>query len=163
PGHGVFAWPQFCERIWGGLPADLVWYPGRLGLPGHRARRLSMGKRGEGRRALGASFMAGGMGCLIGTLTLAAAIPAARPLIYLMGSPELFVVMLWGLSMVAVLAGRRPIKGLNAAAFGLLLATVGQQAQSGEMRFVFGQPYLLDGFSISIIALALFGIPSALD
>jgi TctA family transporter len=103
------------------------------------------------------------MGCLIGTLTLALAIPAARPLIYLMGSPELFVVMLWGLSMVAVLAGRRPVKGLIAAAFGLLLATVGQQAQSGEMRFVFGQSYLLDGFSISIIALALFGIPSALD
>ena len=103
------------------------------------------------------------MGCLIGTLTLALAIPAARPLIYLMGSPELFVVMLWGLSMVAVLAGRRPIKGLIAAAFGLLLATVGQQAQSGEMRFVFNQPYLLDGISISIIALALFGIPSALD
>ena len=31
------------------------------------------------------------------------------------------------------------------------------------MRFVFNQPYLLDGISISIIALALFGIPSALD
>jgi len=107
--------------------------------------------------------MAGGMGCLIGTFTLAAAIPAAKPLIYLMGSPELFVVMLWGLSMVAVLAGRRPIKGIIAAAFGLLLATVGQQAQSGIMRFVFDQPYLLDGISISIMALALFGIPSALD
>ena len=45
----------------------------------------------------------------------------------------------------------------------MLLATVGQQAQSGVMRFVFDQPYLLDGISISIIALALFGIPSALD
>jgi TctA family transporter len=31
------------------------------------------------------------------------------------------------------------------------------------MRYVFDQPYLLDGMSISIIALALFGIPSALD
>jgi TctA family transporter len=71
--------------------------------------------------------------------------------------------MLWGLSMVAVLAGRRPLRGLIAAAFGLLLATVGQQAQSGVMRFVFDQPYLLDGISISIIALAMFGIPSALD
>jgi TctA family transporter len=100
---------------------------------------------------------------LIGTLTLIVAIPAARPLIYLMGSPELFVIMLWGLSMVAVLAGRRPIKGLIAAALGLLLATIGQQAQSGIMRYVFDQPYLLDGMSISIMALALFGIPSALD
>ncbi|MGH8056142.1 MAG: tripartite tricarboxylate transporter permease, partial [Candidatus Entotheonellia bacterium] len=34
---------------------------------------------------------------------------------------------------------------------------------SGIMRFVFDQPYLLDGIAISIIALAMFGIPSALD
>ncbi|HWO42054.1 MAG TPA: tripartite tricarboxylate transporter permease [Candidatus Eisenbacteria bacterium] len=146
-----------------------AYLPILFGIPGGSGSQATildgypMGKRGEGRRALGASFMAGGMGCLVGTLTLIVAIPAARPLIYLMGSPELFVVMLWGLSMIAVLAGRRPLKGLIAAALGLLLATVGQQAQSGIMRFVFDQPYLLDGISISIIALALFGIPSALD
>ncbi len=146
-----------------------AYLPILFGIPGGSGSQATvldgypMGKQGEARRALGASFMAGGMGCLIGTLTLLVAIPAARPLIYLMGSPELFVVMLWGLSMVAVLAGRQPIKGLIAAAFGLLLATIGQQAQSGIMRFVFDQPYLLDGIPISIIALALFGIPSALD
>jgi putative tricarboxylic transport membrane protein len=146
-----------------------AYLPILFGIPGGSGSQATvldgypMGKRGEGRRALGASFMAGGLGCLVGTFTLAAAIPAAKPLIYLMGSPELFVVVLWGLSMVAVLAGRQPIKGLIAAAFGLLLATMGQQAQSGIMRYVFDQPYLLDGISISIIALAMFGIPSALD
>ena len=146
-----------------------AYLPILFGIPGGGGSQATvldgypMGKRGEARRALGASFMAGGLGCLIGTLTLALAIPATRPLIYLMGSPELFVVMLWGLSMVAVLAGRRPLKGLIAAIFGLFLATVGQQSQSGIMRFVFDQPYLLDGFAISIIALAMFGIPSALD
>jgi putative tricarboxylic transport membrane protein len=146
-----------------------AYLPILFGIPGGSGSQATvldgypMGKRGEGRRALGASFMAGGMGCLVGTFTLALAIPAAKPLIYLMGAPELFVVVLWGLSMVAVLAGRRPIKGLIAAAFGLLIATVGQQGQSGIMRFVFDQPYLLDGIPLSIIALALFGIPSALD
>ncbi len=146
-----------------------AYLPILFGIPGGSGSQATvvdgypMGKRGEARRALGASFMAGGMGCVIGTVTLMVALPAARPLIYLMGSPELFVVMLWGLSMVAVLAGRRPIKGLIATAFGLLLATVGQQAQSGVMRFVFDQTYLLDGIAVSIIALALFGIPSALD
>jgi putative tricarboxylic transport membrane protein len=146
-----------------------AYLPILFGIPGGSGSQATvldgypMGKRGEGRRALGASFMAGGMGCLVGTFTLAVAIPAAKPLIYLMGAPELFVVVLWGLSMVAVLAGRRPIKGLIAAAFGLLIATVGQQGQSGIMRFVFDQPYLLDGIPLSIIALALFGIPSALD
>jgi TctA family transporter len=146
-----------------------AYLPVLFGIPGGSGSQATildgypMGKRGEARRALGASFMAGGMGALIGTFTLAVAIPAAKPLIYLMGSPELFVVVLWGLSMVAVLAGRRPLKGLIAAAFGLLLATIGQQEQSGIMRFVFDQPYLLDGISVSIIALGLFGIPAALD
>ena len=146
-----------------------AYLPILFGIPGGSGSQATvldgypMGKKGEGRRALGASFMAGGMGCLIGTLTLMVAIPAARPLIYLMGSPELFVIMLWGLSMVAVLAGSRPLKGLIATALGLMLATVGQQAQSGVMRFVYDQPYLLDGMSVSIMALALFGVPSALD
>jgi TctA family transporter len=146
-----------------------AYLPILFGIPGGSGSQATvldgypMGKKGEGRRALGASFMAGGMGALIGTFTLIAAIPAAKPLIYLMGSPELFVIMLWGLSMVAVLAGSRPLKGLIATALGLLLATIGQQAQSGVMRFVYDQPYLLDGMSISIMALALFGVPSALD
>jgi TctA family transporter len=146
-----------------------AYLPILFGIPGGSGSQATvldgypMGKKGEGRRALGASFMAGGMGALIGTFTLIAAIPAAKPLIYLMGSPELFVIMLWGLSMVAVLAGSRPLKGLIATALGLLLATIGQQAQSGVMRFVYDQPYLLDGMSVSIMALALFGVPSALD
>lgn len=146
-----------------------AYLPVLFGIPGGSGSQATildgypMGQRGDARRALGASFMAGGMGALIGTFTLAVAIPLAKPLIYLMGSPELFVVVLWGLSMVAVLAGRRPLKGLVAAALGLLLATVGQQEQSGIMRFVFDLPYLLDGMSISIIALGLFGIPAALD
>src|SRR5258708_38948810 len=80
-----------------------AYLPILFGIPGGSGSQATvldgypMGKKGEGRRALGASFMAGGMGCLIGTFTLAAAIPLARPIIYLMGSPELFVVMLWGL------------------------------------------------------------------
>src|ERR687892_1595389 len=138
-----------------------AYLPVLFGIPGGAGSQATildgypMGKRGEAKRALGASFMAGGMGALIGTFTLAVAIPLAKPLIYLMGSPELFVFVLWGLSMVAVLAGRQPLKGLIAAALGLLLATVGQQAQSGVMRFVYDQPYLLDGFAISIVALVL--------
>ena len=161
--HGATHRRQLGERHLRGVPPVLFGIPGGSGSQATVLDGYPMGKRGEARRALGASFMAGGMGALIGTFTLAAAIPAARPLIYLMGSPELFVVVLWGLSMVAVLAGRRPLKGLIAAAFGLLLATIGQQEQSGIMRFVFDQPYLLDGISVSIIALALFGIPAALD
>ena len=52
-----------------------AYLPILFGIPGGAGSQATvldgypMGKRGEGRRALGASFMAGGMGCLIGTLT----------------------------------------------------------------------------------------------
>lgn len=146
-----------------------AYLPILFGIPGGSGSQATvldgypMGRKGEARRALGASFMAGGMGALIGTLTLAFSIPIAQPLIYLLGSPELAVIIFWGLTMIAVLAGREPLKGVIAACFGLLLSSVGQQAQSGVMRFVFDQMYLLDGFPVSIFALALFGIPAAIN
>jgi TctA family transporter len=156
---GVSAVSAICAAY---LPV-LFGIPGGAGSSATVLDGYPMGRRGEARRALGASFMAGGMGSLIGTVTLAMAIPVAKPLIYMMGSPELFVIALWGLSMVSILSGSQPLKGLIAAAIGLLIATVGQQEQSGVMRFVFDQIYLLDGIAITVIALALFGIPSALE
>ncbi len=146
-----------------------AYLPVLFGIPGGGGSQATvldaypMGRRGEARRALGASFMAGGLGALIGTFTLALAIPLAQPLIYLMGSPELAVIIFWGLTMIAVLAGREPLKGIIAAFFGLLLSTVGQQAQSGIMRYVFEPMYLLDGFALGIVALALFGVPASLN
>jgi TctA family transporter len=72
-------------------------------------------------------------------------------------------MVLWGMSTVAVLAGVRPIKGLMVACFGLLVATVGLEPFTGVERFMFGQPYLLDGIDIPVITLGLFGIPAARD
>lgn len=146
-----------------------AYLPVLFGVPGGAGSQATvldaypMGLRGEARRALGAAFMAGFLGTIITTLALVTVIPIAQPLVFLMGSPQLFVVALWGLTMVAVLAGREPVKGLVAAAFGLLLGLVGQQAQSGIMRYVFGEIYLLDGFSLSLVALAMFGVPASLN
>jgi TctA family transporter len=146
-----------------------AYLPVLFGIPGGAGSQATildgypMGRKGLARRGLGASFMAGGMGALIGTIVLGLSIPVAQPLIYLLGSPELAVIIVWGLTMIAVLAGDAPLKGLIGAAFGLLLSTVGQQIQSGTIRYVFGQLYLLDGFSLSIVAVALFGIPASLN
>lgn len=146
-----------------------AYLPVLFGIPGGAGSQATvldgypMGRRGEARRALGASFMAGGIGAVIGTIMLALSIPVAQPLIYLLGSPELAVIIFWGLTMIACLAGREPLKGVIAAFFGLLLSTIGQQEQSGIMRYVFDQIYLLDGFTLSIVALAMFGIPASLN
>ena len=58
-----------------------AYLPILFGIPGGSGSQATvldgypMGKKGEGRRALGASFMAGGMGALIGTFTLVARDP----------------------------------------------------------------------------------------
>ncbi|MFQ5827498.1 MAG: tripartite tricarboxylate transporter permease, partial [Dehalococcoidia bacterium] len=69
----------------------------------------------------------------------------------------------WGLSMVGVLSGRAPLKGLMAGVLGVLIATVGMDVKSGVPRFVFGQPYLWDGIHLVIVALGIFGIPEVID
>ena len=146
-----------------------AYLPILFGIPGGAGSQATvldghpMGRKGLARRALGASFMAGGIGAVIGTVMLALSIPLAQPLILLLGSPELTIIVFWGLTMIAVLAGREPLKGVIAAAFGLLLSTVGQQEQSGIMRFVLDPIYLLDGFALSIVAVAVFGIPASLS
>ena len=145
-----------------------AYLPVLFGIPGGAGSQATvldgypMGRSGQARRALGAAFTAGVLGSLVGTLTLAAAIPVAQALILFLGSPELFVVTLWGVSMVSVLAGPRALKGLMAGAAGLVISVVGIQPQSGVMRFVFDQPYLLEGVPLTVATLALFGVPSAL-
>lgn len=146
-----------------------AYLPVLFGIPGGAGSQATvldgypMGRSGQARRALGAAFTAGLLGSLVGTFTLAVAIPVARVIILALGSPELFVVSLWGVSMVSLLAGPRPIKGLISGALGLVLAGVGMQGQSGVLRFVGDQPYLLEGLPITVITLALFGVASSLE
>ena len=95
-----------------------AYLPVLFGIPGGAGSQATvldgypMGRSGQARRALGAAFTAGILGSLVGTLTLAAAVPVAQALILFLGSPELFVVSLWGVSMVSVLAGPRPHQGI---------------------------------------------------
>ena len=146
-----------------------AYLPILFGIPGGSGSQATvldgypMGKRGEGRRALGASFMAGGMGCLIGTLTLAMAVPCHKTFDLSDGLPRAVCGHAMGFEHGGRACRTTPDQRTHRRRFRLLIATVGQQAQSGVMRFVFDEPYLLDGISISIVALALFGIPSALD
>src|SRR5580704_1415434 len=48
-------------------------------------------------------------------LLLGISIPILRPLMLSIGSPELLAFTLFGMSMVATLSGRAPLKGLTAA------------------------------------------------
>lgn len=140
-----------------------------MGIPGSSASQATimdgypLAKKGEAARALGAAFTASLIGGLIGATVLMLIIPIARPVVLAFGSPELFMLALLGMSMVGVLSGNRPIRGILAAGIGLSLGTLGDAPAVPVYRYTFGLDYLMDGIPLVIVGLGLFAFPEIID
>ena len=140
-----------------------------LGAPGHAASAATtldgypMTKRGEGARALGAAYMSALMGGLFGAVLMAVVLPIVRPAILYIGSPELLALSVFGISMVSVLSGNAPLRGLTAACFGVMLAMVGTDPQTGTLRWTMGSLYLWSGLPLVPITLGVFALPELCD
>jgi putative tricarboxylic transport membrane protein len=125
-----------------------------------------MAKQGEAARALGAALMSSLVGALIGAAALAVSIPIVRPLVLTFGSPELFMVTVMGIACITSLSGlgtRAQLKGFAMGFLGLLLATIGQERQSGVLRFDFGLIYLWEGLDLIPVLVGIFAIPEIID
>jgi len=122
-----------------------------------------MAKNGEAAMALSASFVASLLGGLFGAVVLFASLPVLRPMVLSFSSPEFFILTLWGISMVGILSGNAPIKGILAGILGVLIATVGLDAKSGIERFSFNVAYFWEGIDLVLVALGIFGIPEVID
>jgi TctA family transporter len=140
-----------------------------LGAPGHAASAATtldgypMTKRGEGGRALGAAYMSAMLGGLFGAVLLGVVLPVIRPLILFVGSPELLALAVFGISMVAVLSGNAPLRGLTCACFGMLLAMIGSNPETGTLRWTLGSLYLWDGLPLVPLTLGVFALPELCD
>jgi len=125
-----------------------------------------MAKRGEAARALGAALMSSLVGAIVGAVALALAIPVVRPLVLTFGSPELFMITVLGIACITSLSGGgagAQWKGIAMGLAGLLLATIGQERQSGTLRFDFGFTYLWEGLDLIPVLVGLFAIPEIID
>ena len=140
-----------------------------LGAPGSPASAPTaieghaLAKEGQAARALGVGFLASMVGGLVGSLVLLFAIPVAGPIVLMLSTPELFMFALVGLFFASSMIGKDLAKGLAAACLGLLLGVVGPAQAAADFRYTFGQVYLLDGFSLTIVALGLFGVAEVIS
>ena len=140
-----------------------------FGAPGHAASAATtldgypMTRRGEAGRALGASYMAALIGGLFGAALMAVALPIMRPIILFIGSPELLGIAVFGISMVAVLSGNAPLRGLTFACFGMMLRMIGTDPQSGTLRWTMDTLYLWDGLPLVPLTLGIFALPELCD
>ena len=145
------------------IPAVLFGVPGTVGSAAIVLDGFPMARRGEAGRALGAAFSASLIGGLFGAVLLALSLPAIRPALLFVGAPEMLAFCIFGLSLAAALSGRHVLRGLTVACLGLLLAMVGEDYQSGTMRWTLGSLYLWEGIPLVPFALGLFAIPEIAD
>jgi len=145
------------------IPAVLFGVPGGAGSAATVLDGLPMAKKGEAGRALAACYMSSLMGGLFGAALMAVCIPILRPMMLYIGSPELLAFAVLGLSMVSVLAGSAPLRGLIAACFGLMIAMIGSDPQTGTLRWTLDTLYLWEGAPLVPIVLGLFALPELAD
>ncbi|MCP4624345.1 MAG: tripartite tricarboxylate transporter permease [bacterium] len=137
-----------------------------MGIPGSSASQATvldgfpLARKGEAARALAAAFSSSLFGGLLGASFLTFFILIARPIVLAFGLPEMLMITTLGLSMVAILAGRIPLKGVAAACMGLMVGTIGEADAGGSLRMsTYDIPYLTDGLKLVVVGMGIFAIP----
>ena len=118
-----------------------------------------MAKKGEAGVALGASLMASGIGGIIGAVVLAVLIPVIEPIVLKFSPAEFFFLALLGITFVAFVSGSAIFKGLVVGFYGMMLAFVGMDPQTGIARYSDEFLFLWDGMDLITAVLALFAVP----
>ena len=145
------------------IPAILFGVPGGAASAATVLDGFPMAKRGEAGRALSAAYMSSLMGGIFGAALLAVSIPILRPVMLYLGSPELLAFSVLGISMVAVLSGSAPLRGLAAGCLGIMIAMIGSDPQTGTLRWTLDSLYLWDGLPFLPVLLGLFALPELCD
>jgi len=149
----------YTGAMWGGaIPAILINTPGSApaiftGLDGY-----PMARQGKASEALGMSIMASVAGGLVGSLALMVIIFPLASVTLRFGPPEMFMVAIFGLTIVSALAGKAFSKALLAGMFGMFLGMVGL-SHTGTMRATFGSVDLLDGIPLMPVLIGMVAMP----
>lgn len=140
-----------------------------LGVPGTAPNAATvidgfpMAQKGEAGRALGAAIGSSMFGGMASVFLAMAMIPVLKPIVLSFRAPEMFMVILLGLSFLAIMAAGSPVKGMISGFLGVLLALIGFQGVSGVYRFTFGSFFLSDGLDLNGVVLGIFALTEMFD
>jgi putative tricarboxylic transport membrane protein len=146
----------------GSTTSILLNTPGETGaiataIDGHQMALQGRGAAALTTAALG-SFVAG----TLATLALALFAPALASVALEFGPADYFALALLAFTAVTALLGASLARGLFSLFLGLALGLVGIDPLTGEARFSFGIPQLLDGIDVVILVIGLFAVGETL-
>lgn len=137
------------------IPAILLNIPGSpqaivTGFDGH-----PMTRKGRASEALGMALSASTIGNLLGACFLILIMPLIVAAALMFGPPELFLVGVLGLTVIAMLHASF-LKALISGSFGVLLGTIGMTS-TGAIRGTHGYFELMDGLPVMSALIGLIG------
>jgi putative tricarboxylic transport membrane protein len=122
-----------------------------------------MALQGRAGAAIGAAASASSLGGLLGLFTLLAFMPFARQIVLSFGPSEFFLLAVLGLTAIAISVRGKLLRGLIAGILGLMLAFVGADVITGQLRYTGGIDYLWDGIPLVPTLTGLFAISQMIE
>lgn len=154
----------YMSAIYGGsFTAILVNAPGTPSSIATTFDGYPMTMQGRSEQAIIAVTIASVVGGLIGVLGLTLLGPLLADFVLDFGPQEYFWLGIFGLTMIAALAGKSLLKGLAGGFLGLLISTIGIAPIGGDVRFTFGVTEMQGGVPLIVALIGLFTIPTVLD
>ena len=121
-----------------------------------------MAKRGRAGPALATSAIGSFIAGTIATLLVTLLAPLVVEIALKFGPAEYFALMVFAFTTVSAVLGASTVRGLTSLFVGLFLGLIGIDSQTGQPRFAFGVPELLDGVDVVVLAVGLFAVGEAL-
>ena len=147
----------------GSITAILFNIPGTSASAATLLDGYPMAQQGQAKTAIGCSAMASALGSTFGVVVLILLIPVMRQAILSFGSAEFLMLAIWGLTTIAVVIRGSTLKGLIMAGIGFLVAFVGLDPRTAELRYTLGSLYLRDGVSLIPVFLGVFGLAEMIE
>ena len=148
----------YTSAIYGGsISAILIHTPGTPSSAATALDGYPMTQKGEALHAIGLSTVSSCIGGVISAIALLLIAPQLAKVSLMFSSSEYFLIALFGLTLIASLAGKSVIKGLIAGSLGMVAGLVGMSPDA-YARFTFKMPALLGGISLIPALIGLFAI-----
>jgi putative tricarboxylic transport membrane protein len=126
-------------------------------LEGNRMARSGRAGPALATAAIG-SFVAG----TLGTLGITFLAPLVVEMALQFGPADYFSLIVLAFVTVSAVLGASAVRGLTALLLGIWLGLIGVDLQTGQPRFTFGLPELLDGINVVVVAVGLFAVGETL-
>ncbi len=139
-----------------------------LNTPGESATIITalegnkMARKGRGGAALCTAAIGSFVAGTIATIGITFVAPAVVEFALKFGPAEYFSLMVLAFVTVSAVLGSSAIRGLTSLFFGIWLGLIGVDLQTGQPRFTFGVPELLDGVNVIVVAVGLFAVGETL-